>query len=143
MKILIIHGPNLQSLGIRKPEVYGSLTLNEINKAIKNEAERLGINIKIFQTNYEGKIIDLIDKYSSWANALIINPAAFTHYSYAIRDCIEAFNLPTAEVHLSDISAREEFRKLSVIAPVCEIQIKGKGLNSYIEAMQYFYKKLS
>lgn len=138
MNILVIHGPNLHFLGKRKPEIYGRQTLADINAALKDEADRLGIAIRTFQSNSEGGIIDILTENAEWADALVINPAAYTHYSYAIRDAIEAIEIPAAEVHLSDISAREDFRKISVIAPVCKIQIMGKGLNSYIEALRYF-----
>lgn len=141
MNILVIHGPNLHFLGKRKPEIYGTQTLAEINAAIKDEAGRLGIAIRTFQSNSEGGIIDILTENAKWADALVINPAAYTHYSYAIRDAIEAVGLPAAEVHLSDISSREDFRKISVISPVCEIQIMGKGVNSYIEALRHFAGK--
>lgn len=141
MKILVIHGPNLHFLGRRKPEIYGSRTLKELNAAIEKEAASLGAEVKIFQTNYEGEIIDILTKYADTADALVINPGAFTHYSYAVRDAIEAVDMPAAEVHLSDISVREPFRQVSVISPVCEIQIKGKGFDSYIEALRYFCEK--
>lgn len=141
MNILVIHGPNLHFLGRRKPEIYGTQTLEQINRAITDEANRLGIETRIFQSNSEGGIIDIITENAEWADAIIINPAAYTHYSYAIRDAIEAVNIPTAEVHLSDIHAREDFRSISVIAPVCETQIMGKGVNSYIEALRYLSTK--
>ena len=138
MNILVIHGPNLHFLGKRKPEIYGRQTLAEINAAIKDEADRLGIAIRTFQSNSEGGIIDILTENAGWADALVINPAAYTHYSYAIRDAIEAVGLPAAEVHLSDISAREDFRRISVIAPVCEQQVSGKGTYSYLEALRHF-----
>ena len=143
MNILVMHGPNLHLLGRRKPEIYGKLTLEQINEAIRAEALSLGFGIRIFQSNHEGGIIDILTDNASWANALIINPAAYTHYSYAIRDAIEALGIPAVEVHLSDISKREPFRRVSVILPVCETQIKGKGLGSYIEALHYFRTKAS
>ena len=138
MNILVIHGPNLHFLGKRKPEIYGRQTLAEINAAIKDEADRLGIAIRTFQSNSEGGIIDILTENYSWADAIIINPGAYTHYSYAIRDALEAVGLPAAEVHLSDISAREDFRRISVIAPVCEQQVSGKGTYSYLEALRHF-----
>lgn len=141
MKLLVIHGPNLKTLGKRKPEVYGALTLSEINNQIKKEAEKHNSEVKIFQSNFEGGIIDFIEDNSSWAEAIIINPAAYTHYSYAIRDAIEACGLPAAEVHLSDVESREDFRKISVIMPVCEIRFKGEGINSYLKAVKYFCEK--
>lgn len=141
MKILVIHGPNIHFLGRRKPEIYGSQTLSELNAEIEKEASALGVEVIIFQTNYEGKIIDILTEYADTVDAIVINPGALTHYSYAVRDAIEAVNIPTAEVHLSDISAREPFRQTSVISPVCEIQIKGRGGGSYIEALRYFHDK--
>jgi len=141
MKFLIIHGPNLSVLGRRKPDIYGTATLAQINAAIKTKAAELKCRVRVFQSNSEGGIIDIIEKNSGWADAIIINPGAYTHYSYAIRDAIEAAGLPAAEVHMSDISKREPFRRKSVIKPVCEAQFKGLGLNSYIKAMLYFAGK--
>lgn len=141
MKILVIHGPNIHFLGRRKPEIYGRRTLEELNAEIEKEASALGVEVIIFQTNYEGKIIDILTEYADTVDAIVINPGALTHYSYAVRDAIEAVNIPSAEVHLSDISAREPFRQISVISPVCEIQIKGRGAGSYIEALRYFHDK--
>lgn len=137
MKILVIHGPNLHLLGRRKPGIYGKATLAELNAAIKKHAAALGFKVRIFQANGEGEIIDLLTASAAWADALVINPAAYTHYSYAIRDAIEALELPAVEVHLSDISKREPFRKISVIKPVCRAQFKGEGQRSYFKALDY------
>ena len=137
MNILVIHGPNLHLLGRRSPEIYGSQTLAELNAAIKGRAARLGFKTRIFQSNSEGGIIDLLTANAGWADALIINPAAYTHYSYAIRDAIEALGLPAVEVHLSDIAKREPFRRVSVIKPVCLAQLKGEGAGSYLKALDY------
>jgi len=137
MNILIIHGPNLHLLGKRKKEIYGKTTLKELNKILNDFASKNKINLKIFQSNSEGEIIDIITKNMKWANFIIINPGAFTHYSYAIRDCIEAVEIPTIEVHLSNIMKREKFRKKSVIKDVCIKQIYGKGIDSYIEAINF------
>ena len=137
MNILVIHGPNLHLLGRRSPEIYGSQTLAELNAAIKERAARLGFKVRIFQSNSEGGIIDLLTANAGWADALVINPAAYTHYSYAIRDAIEALGLPAVEVHLSDISKREPFRRVSVIKPVCLAQLKGGGAGSYLKALDY------
>ncbi|HCC47943.1 MAG TPA: 3-dehydroquinate dehydratase [Elusimicrobia bacterium] len=142
MNILVIHGPNLHLLGRRDPEIYGQATLPQLNAAIKKHAAGLGVKVRIFQSNSEGKIIDLLTKNAPWADALVINPAAYTHYSYAIRDAIEALCLPAAEVHLSDISKREPFRRVSVIKPVCLVQFKGEGPVSYFKALNYLTKKL-
>ncbi|MBP7796826.1 MAG: type II 3-dehydroquinate dehydratase [Elusimicrobiales bacterium] len=140
-KILIIHGPNLHLLGLREPDVYGQMTLDEINAGIKKYVKGKGISLKIFQSNCEGRIIDIITANIKWADFIIINPGAFTHYSYAIRDCIKAVNIPTIEVHLSDIKNREEFRKKSVIKDVVISQIYGKGIYSYFDAIELCLKK--
>ena len=137
MNILIIHGPNLHLLGVRKKEIYGNFTLKELNRKIKEFALKNKIQAKIYQSNSEGEIIDIITKNIKWADFIIINPGAYTHYSYAIRDCIEAVNIPTIEVHISDITKRENFRKRSVIKDVCIKQIYGKGIESYIEALKF------
>ena len=135
-RLLVIHGPNLNLLGEREPEIYGKTTLEEINQAIKKFADAQRLEIKIFQSNHEGAIIDKIHEERHWAEGIVINPGAFTHYSYAIRDAISAVGIPTVEVHLSDIHNRELFRRVSVIAPVCLKQISGLGLNSYLEGIK-------
>jgi len=137
MNILIIHGPNLGFLGKREPEIYGRLTLRELNSTIKNHAASKKARVRVFQSNCEGRIIDLIAANAAWADSLIINPAAYTHYSYAIRDAIKASGLPAVEVHLSDISKREPFRKTSVVKPVCVKQIMGLGAGSYLAAIDF------
>jgi 3-dehydroquinate dehydratase-2 len=141
MNILVIHGPNLHLLGKRQPELYGAETLEQLNARIKKHAAGLGMKVRIFQSNCEGTIINLLSVQADWADALVINPAAYTHYSYAIRDAIAALGLPAAEVHLSDISKREPFRKISVIKPVCLAQFKGEGYASYLKALDYFSAK--
>jgi 3-dehydroquinate dehydratase-2 len=135
MNVLVIHGPNLHLLGRRSPEIYGKDTLPQLNSAIKKHAAKLGIKVRTFQSNCEGGIIDLLTANAAWAGALVINPAAYTHYSYAIRDAIEAVGIPAVEVHLSDISKREPFRRISVIKPVCRAQFKGGGPASYFKAL--------
>jgi len=137
MNILVIHGPNLNFLGRREPETYGRMTLKQLNALIIKRASRKKAKVRVFQSNCEGAIIDLIAKNMDWADWLIINPAAFTHYSYAIRDAIKASGLPALEVHLTDISKREPFRKTSVTAAVCVKQIKGMGHNSYLSALDF------
>ena len=134
--ILVIHGPNLNLLGEREPEVYGAQTLKDVNREITNYASLKNLIVRFYQSNHEGKLIDCIHKNRHWADGLIINPGAFTHYSYALRDAIAAVGKPTVEVHLSDIHKREDFRKISVIQPVCIKQISGKGIQSYIEGIE-------
>ena len=135
-KILVIHGPNLNMLGIREKGVYGSDTFDNINNRITKEGQELGFEIEVFQSNHEGGIIDKIHEAYNNKDGIIINPGAYTHYSYAIRDAIKAVELPVIEVHLSNIHAREEFRSKSVTAPVCVGQISGLGSNGYILALQ-------
>ena len=133
--VLVLHGPNLNLLGVREPNVYGAKTLEEINNAITEEAGRLGLHVRIVQSNHEGALIDAIQEAHGWAHAIIINPAGYTHTSVALRDTIQAMRLPTIEVHLSNIAAREEFRHRSVLAPACVGQISGFRWLSYILAL--------
>ncbi len=142
IRILIIHGPNLNLLGLRDAKHYGTLTLDKVNRKIRKHAQSQNIEIKIFQSNHEGKLIDFIHSRRKWAGGIVINPGALSHYSYALRDAIESAKLPTAEVHLSDIHNREDFRKNSVIAPVCVGQISGKLTDSYLEGMDLLLKTL-
>ncbi len=134
-KILVIHGPNLNLLGKREPEVYGKVTLPEINQGLEKLAKQRQIELEIIQTNHEGEIVDEIGKTE--AKAIIINPGAFTHTSIAIADAIAARNIPTIEVHISNIYKREEFRHKSLIAPVCLGQISGFGAKSYSLALRF------
>ena len=136
MKVLVLHGPNLNLLGEREPEVYGHQTLEDLNRMIREHAQRLGMEVRIYQSNHEGTLIDLIHGHRRWADGILINPGALTHYSYALRDAIAAVGLPTVEVHLSDIRKREPFRRRSVIRPVCLAQISGKGVRSYLEGLE-------
>lgn len=135
MNILVLHGPNLNLLGEREPEVYGTLTLAQLNAKLIAHAKKRKVRLKIAQSNHEGKLIDLIHANRKWAGGLVFNPGAYTHYSYALRDAVAGAQIPTIEVHLSDIEKREAFRRVSVIAPVCRGQISGKGVGSYIEAL--------
>jgi 3-dehydroquinate dehydratase-2 len=134
-KILVIHGPNLDLLGTREPKVYGRTTLAEINRSLKQAAKKSKISLTIAQSNHEGEIVDLIGGARGTFDMIIINPAAYTHTSIAIRDAIAASAVKTIEVHLSNIHAREEFRQTSVIAPVCIGQISGFGAQSYSLAL--------
>jgi 3-dehydroquinate dehydratase II len=131
IKILVIHGPNLNLLGTREPEIYGSTSYEDINKIIEEYAEKNKIEVEIFQSNSEGDIVNYIQKKKDY-NGLVINPAAYTHTSIAISDAIKAVNIPAVEVHLSNIHSREDFRRMSYIAPVCIGQISGFGHYSYI-----------
>jgi len=135
-KILVINGPNLNLLGTREKDVYGSASLEDIAVSVSEEAKQLGMETDFFQTNHEGEIIDRIHSARGKYDALIINPGAYTHYSIAIRDAIKAVDLPAVEVHLSNIYCREEFRSKSVIASVCTGQISGFGADSYLLALR-------
>ena len=134
--ILVIHGPNLNLLGRREIDIYGKVTLAEINEAIKQKAKELDCQVKIKQSNSEGEIVSFIGEAKDWTDALIINPAAYTHTSVAIRDAILAVGIPAVEVHLSNIYQREGFRQKSLVAGVCRGQIAGFGLQSYILALE-------
>ena len=136
MRVLVIHGPNLNLLGTREPQIYGSQTLAEIDAAIEDEARSLGLEVASAQYNDEGDIIAAVHNARDTAEAIIINPGAYTHYSYAIADAISAVGLPAIEVHLSNVFAREPFRKISVIAPVCAGSIAGFGVKSYLLALR-------
>jgi 3-dehydroquinate dehydratase-2 len=135
IKIAVIHGPNLNMLGIRDPDIYGKDNFDTVNQKIEAQAKALGLEITIQQSNSEGAIIDFVQEAMSWADAIVINPGAYTHYSYAIRDAIADSRLPTIEVHLTNVHAREEFRRHSVISPVSTGQIVGFGTNSYLLAL--------
>ena len=135
MNILVINGPNMNLLGEREPEIYGSATLEELMMWLETSPEATGHNFKFYQSNHEGQIINTIHDERHWAQGIIINPAAFSHYSYAIRDAISAVNIPTVEVHLSDIYGREEFRQVSVISKICVVRVSGLGKDSYLEGL--------
>lgn len=138
--ILFINGPNLNLLGKREPEIYGRTTLPEIEKMVAARGNEVGIAIKAFQSNHEGAIIDFLQAEYESAEGIIINPGAFTHYSYAIRDCLAGTGLPIVEIHISDVEKREEWRKKSVISDICIKKISGKGIEGYFEALECFLK---
>ena len=131
-KILVIHGPNLNMLGKRETDVYGNATLDEINNAVKLLAKELGADVSFFQSNSEGKLIDIIHEAAGAYDAIVINPGGYTHSSVALRDAIAAVTIPAVEVHMSNIYGREEFRHHSFISPVAAGQISGFGVNSYL-----------
>ena len=142
MKILVINGPNLNFLGIREKGVYGTTDYNGLVQMIEKKGEKTGNEIHIFQSNHEGAIIDKIQEaYFNGTEGIVINPGAFTHYSYAIRDALASVDIPKVEIHISDITAREEFRKISVTKEVCQHQIYGHGLEGYLEAIDYLLTK--
>lgn len=136
MKILVINGPNINFLGIREKKVYGTQDYDYLLGMIAGKGEETGSIIEVFQSNHEGAIIDrLQDSYFDGTEGIVINPGAYTHYSYAIRDALASITVPKIEIHISDITAREEFRKVSVTEPVCDGQIYGKGLEGYLLAI--------
>jgi 3-dehydroquinate dehydratase-2 len=137
-KILVIHGPNLNLLGKREPEVYGKMSLKDINARISSAAKARGATVKFTQTNSESEIVDALQGAMGWADGIILNPGAFTHYSYVIYDAVLACGVPTIEVHLSNIYKREEFRRKSLVAPGCVGQITGFGYRSYLLALSAF-----
>lgn len=144
MNVLVVNGPNLNLLGEREPAIYGRTTLAELERAVEEYGRTLGMTLRFFQSNHEGAIIDELHAQRAWADALVINPAAFTHYSYAIRDALLAIAVPTAEVHISDVDKRpEDFRKISVVRDVCKHVFKGMGVGSYLAALDAFARDAS
>ncbi len=141
-RILVVNGPNLNLLGKREPEVYGTETLDELNGKLADMAKKLEVEVSFFQSNSEGEIIDYLHKEGFDADGLIINPGALTHYSYALRDAIAAVEIEAVEVHMSNIYAREEFRRKSVMAPVCIGHLVGFGFYGYAMALSYFADSL-
>ncbi len=138
MKLLVINGPNLNFLGIREKSVYGTQDYDALLQMIAKKGEETGCAIEVFQSNHEGAIIDRIqDAYFDGTEGIVINPGAFTHYSYAIRDALASITVPKVEIHISDITKREEFRRVSVTAPVCDRQIYGQGLDGYLQAIDH------
>ena len=142
MKVLVMNGPNLNFLGIREKGIYGEESYESLCKQIQKKAASLGMEVTIFQSNSEGGLIDRIQEaYTDGTQGIIINPGAYTHYSYAIRDALASITVPKVEIHISDITKREEFRKVSVTAPVCDKQIYGHGLEGYLMAIDYILGK--
>jgi 3-dehydroquinate dehydratase-2 len=141
-KVLVIHGPNLNLLGTREVEIYGTTTLDEINENLRTRASAAGIELETFQSNHEGEIVEKIQGAAGDVDCIIINPAAFTHYSIAIRDAIASADVPTIEIHLSNIYAREEFRQESVTAPVTIGQIQGFGPDGYYLSLEAAIRRL-
>ncbi len=134
--ILVLHGPNLNLLGTREPEVYGRLTLEEINARLVEAGKKLGLEVRCFQSNHEGALIDALHEARAWAQGVVFNPGGYTHTSVALRDAIAAIGIPVVEVHLSNTDAREEFRRTSFISPVCRGKISGFGWYSYVLGLQ-------
>ena len=140
MNILLLNGPNLNLLGEREPEIYGKTTLTELEQMVQARAKELGHTLRAFQSNHEGTLIDELHQSRRWAGGVIFNPGAFTHSSYALRDAIAATKLRVVEVHLSDITRREAWRKVSVIEEVCAHRILGRGTAGYIEALEWLVR---
>ncbi len=139
-KLMLVNGPNLNMLGIRQPEIYGTTTLADIEQHLTSKAKELGFELECVQSNSEGALIDAIQSCYNRIDGIILNAGAYTHYSYAIRDAISSVMVPVMEVHLSDIHSREEFRHLSVIEPVCKKQICGLGPDGYVVALEELVK---
>ena len=138
MKILVINGPNLNMLGIREPDIYGKQSFDALQKFIRESAAELGLSVTLFQSNHEGEIVDIIQSAYGVYDGIVINPAAYTHTSIAILDALSAVGIPTVEVHLSDISAREEFRRHSYVSLVAKKTICGLGFEGYRQALRFF-----
>jgi 3-dehydroquinate dehydratase-2 len=134
-KVLVLHGPNLNMTGFREPDLYGKQPLEEIDQRIKDAAAQIGVEVRILQSNSEGVLIDTIQEHRSWADGIVINPGGLTHYSVALRDALVSVRLPVVEVHMTNVHAREEFRRHSVIAPITVGQIVGFGGHGYVMAL--------
>jgi len=141
MRILVVNGPNLNLLGLREPEIYGSRTYADLLELIRAEANLLGAEVSFVQSNHEGDLVDAIQSTYQTMDGIIINPGAYTHTSIALLDAIKAVGVPTVEVHISDPDTREDFRRVSYIRPACVATIKGHGLEGYLEALRLLCKK--
>ena len=141
MKILVINGPNINMLGIREPEIYGSQTYGDLLKMINSEAEKLNVEVKCVQSNHEGTLVDIIQNAYEKADGIVINPGAYTHTSIALLDAVKAVGLPTVEVHISNPDEREDFRKICYIRSACAKTICGKGFVGYLEAIRWLCNK--
>ena len=141
MHILVINGPNINMLGIREPDIYGKSTYADLCELIKSKAEEMNITVELYQSNHEGSIVDKIQESYQKVDGIVINPAAYTHTSVAILDALKAVAIPTCEVHISDVDAREEFRRISYVGLYAEKKIAGYGFDGYLMAMEYLKEK--
>ena len=141
MKIRVINGPNLNMLGIREPQIYGSTTYANLVDMVMEHGKKLGVEVEVLQSNHEGDLVDMIQQSYQVIDGIVINPGAYTHTSVAILDAAKAVAIPMVEVHISDVSAREDFRQVSYIRAACEKTITGHGLNGYLEAMDYLVNR--
>jgi len=141
MKILVINGPNLNMLGIREPDIYGKKTYKDLVELIKKHCDKKKIEVKLYQSNHEGDIVDEIQSAYDKFDGIVINPGAYTHTSVAILDALKAVGIPTVEVHISEVSEREAFRQISYIREYCEKTITGKGFDGYLEAIDFLLEK--
>ncbi len=142
MKILVINGPNINFLGIREPEIYGSDTYEDLLNKITTHCEKTEVDVGFFQSNHEGDIVDAIQEAYKKVDGIVINPAAYTHTSVAIADALKAVGIPAVEVHISDVSKREDFRKISYVKPICKKSIVGMGFDGYIHAIDFLKENI-
>ena len=141
MNILVLNGPNLNLLGLREPDIYGAQTYETLVQMIQEKAQALGVSVQVRQTNHEGRLVDWIQEAYGKFDGIVINPAAYTHTSVAILDAVKAVSIPTVEVHISDVSAREDFRQVSYIRQACLATITGHGFRGYLEAMELLVRR--
>jgi 3-dehydroquinate dehydratase-2 len=141
-RVEVMHGVNLDQLGRREPDHYGSLTLDELERRISDDARPLGLEVRFFRTNHEGDFVEHLHRLKGMADGILLNPGAWTHYSYAIRDALAVAALPAVEIHLSDVDAREQWRRVSVIGDLCIGRVKGKGADGYRDALEMLKTEL-